>query len=599
MCGVHLLVDSTGKGEDSIQAMMEACQHRGPDQSSWMEVSKGIYLAANRLKTLDLRDQANQPLVNEEEEAYLSWNGFLYNYQELRSRLLIEGVVFESTSDGEVLLMWLIRKGREGVKQLQGMYAFAFVHKKKDQVILGRDPLGVKSLYFTQLRGILSCSSEIRCLLQANLLPKKLHLEQFLPYFYLRHVLPGDTFIRGIEELLPGELKTWNLKGVPLDVQEIPLEAPAPKRALTEKSFEKIMTDAVLKHFHADVPLGLILSGGADSTLLYHLWYRQTGRVLPTFTIGFEDAYRKKFRDAAFASKLVSSRKAFHQEVIISPEWFLETWLAYIRDLDHPVGDSASYLTWALARKAKGSVKILASGAGADELFGGYNRHLAYKKYLQNPGFWNWVASKSHMIPFMGKGFQRFLSGIHPSPQRTFMNFSALSILPDSLAKVLESRYAQGEQPFKNALEWDRKLYLVHDLLKIHDNACMAHGIEGRVPFLDWQVVDWSLRLGEKETMNAAPKFWIKALLRREGLTDFARRKKFGFGLPIREWLLEHAAVRNRVLSSVIDLGIQYQEMVPKEWIPLVQRPERYIASHSLLLFNLFVLSDWIKENHL
>ncbi|MDN3687166.1 asparagine synthase (glutamine-hydrolyzing) [Cyclobacterium jeungdonense] len=599
MCGVHLLVNSTGKGGESIQAMMEACQHRGPDHSSWMEVSKGIYLAANRLKILDLRDQANQPVVNEEEEAYLSWNGFLYNYQELKNQLLMEGVVFKSTSDGEVLLMWLIRKGREGVQQLQGMYAFAFVHTKKNQVILGRDPLGVKSLYFTQQKGILGCSSEIRCLLRADLVPKKLHQEQFLPYFYLRHVLPGDTFIRGIQELLPGELKTWNLKGEPLDAREIPLGVPAPKPALTEKGFEEIMTDAVLKHFHADVPLGLILSGGADSTLLYHLWYRQTGQVLPTFTIGFQDAYRKKFRDADFAAKLVSSRKAFHQEVIISPEWFLETWPAYIRDLDQPVGDSASYLTWALARKAKESVKILASGAGADELFGGYNRHLAYKRYLQNPIFWNGVAAKFKRIPLVGNTFQRFLSGIHPSPQRTFMNFASLSVLPDSLANALEGRYSLGEQLFKNALEWDRTLYLVHDLLKIHDNACMAHGIEGRVPFLDWKVVDWSLRLGEKEARNAAPKFWVKSLLKREGLTGFARRKKFGFGLPIKEWLVEHAAFRNKVLSSVIDLGIQYQEMVPEEWRPLVQRPERYISSHFLLLFNLFVLSDWIKENQL
>lgn len=599
MCGVHLLVSPYGKGDNSIEAMMEACRHRGPDHSSWVKVGEGIHLAANRLKTLDLRDQANQPLVNREEEAYLSWNGFLYNYQELKNELLSEGVVFESASDGEVLLMWLIRKGREGVKRLQGMYAFAFVYKKTNQILLARDPLGVKSLYFTQHKGVLACSSEIRCLLQAELIPTELHREQFSPYCYLRHVLPGQTFIKGIQELLPGELKTWDLRGGLLDVREIPFENLGSKPALSENGFEEIMKDAVLRHLHADVPIGLILSGGADSSLLYQLWYRQTGRVLPTFTIGFQHPYRKKFRDADFASTLVASQKAYHQEVVISPEWFLETWPAYIRDLDQPVGDSASYLTWALARRAKDSVKILISGAGADELFGGYNRHRAYKKYLNNPVFWNWAASHARSIPFLSKGLTRFLSGIHPSPHRTFMNFASLSVLPDSLGKALESRYAHGAQPFKNALEWDRKLYLVHDLLKIHDNACMAHGIEGRVPFLDWEVVDWSLRLSERETMNAAPKFWIKSLLRREGLAGFAGRKKFGFGLPIKEWLLEHAAFRNKVLSSVADLGRQYGEIVPEEWKSLVRHPERHMASHFLLLFNLFVLSDWIKENRL
>ncbi|NHE58458.1 asparagine synthase (glutamine-hydrolyzing) [Cyclobacterium plantarum] len=597
MCGVHLLVSTSGKNEDHITAMMQACQHRGPDHSSWEKVAAGVYLAANRLKTLDLREEANQPLFHKESGAFLSWNGFLYNYQDLRNQLIQEGVKFKSTSDGEVLLEWLLKKGKDGVKLVQGMYAFAFVHENK--VLLGRDPLGMKSLYFARNEYSLVCSSECRCLLASGLFPKKIDKYQVLPYFYLRHAMPRHSFYSGIEELAAGELREFDLDAGQTRSKHIDLLVSDQKPALNVNSFEEVLTDAVLKHFHADVPVGLILSGGADSTLLYHLWYKETGTSLPTFTVGFEYPYNRKYKDPEFASLLARKFGGLHHEVRISPEWFLENWPEYIRTLDQPVGDSAGFLTWAVAKKARESVKILISGVGADELFSGYNRHIAFRKFLKHPDFWLFAASLLSRVPVWGRGRKKFLSSIEDTAQRTFMNFAALNPLPDALAGVLDPFYPVGKDHFKNALEWDRKIYLVQDLLKIHDNACMSQGIEGRAPFLDWQVVDFSNRLSEQELLQTTSKFWIKSILKKNGLEKFANRRKLGFGLPLIEWLTRHPEFRNSVLSAIREFGQFHSELVPLEWRDLVKKPENYIAEHFLLLFNVFLLSGWMKANRL
>lgn len=597
MCGVHLLVSTSDKNKDSILTMMQACQHRGPDHSSWEKVATGVYVAANRLKTLDLREEANQPLLHEDTGAVLSWNGFLYNYQDLRNQLIEEGVTFKSTSDGEVLLEWLIRKGKGGVKFIQGMYAFAFVHQRR--VLLGRDPLGMKSLYIARNEEILACSSECRCLLESGLFPKKINKAQFLPYFYLRHALPQHSFYAGIDELAPGELMEIDLDSPKNQSDEIPIHVPGPGPSLDLESFEEILTNAVLKHFQADVPVGMILSGGADSSLLYHLWYKETGLTLPSYTVGFEHTYGGKYEDSGFAKRLAGKFGGHNQEVSLSPEWFLEHWPEYIEGLDQPVGDSAGFLTWAVAKKAKASVKILISGVGADELFSGYNRHIAFKQYLNHPEFWQWAAPLLKRVPFLGRGKQKFLSSIQGTAQRTFMNFAALSPLPEALADSLDPLYPKGNGDFKNALEWDRKMYMVQDLLKIHDNACMAHGIEGRAPFLDWQVVAMGIRLSEHDLLHSGSKFWIKSILKKNGLDCIARRKKLGFGLPLKEWLTGHSGFRDCVLGGVKEFGEHHSEQVPPEWRALVKQPDKFIAEQFLLLFNVFLLSGWMKANRL
>jgi asparagine synthase (glutamine-hydrolysing) len=598
MCGVNLVINNPVYGERAIRNMMEATRHRGPDHSAWMKVTEGSYLAGNRLKTLDLNAAANQPLTDEEKTVFLVWNGFLYNYQDLRNELLDQGDTFRTKSDGEVLLKWLKRFGAKGMSRLQGMFALAFVDKVKQEAIIARDPVGMKSLYYTHINNQLCCSSEVKAIQKSVEGVASFNESQALPYFYFRHAMPSESFIRGIKELLPGKVRSFDLQGRLKEERDLGTST-AFKKSGKSGDFQELLTDAVLKHFHADVPVGLILSGGADSALLYHTWYKETGIPIPTFTAVFGDKYKKKFQDGRFAEKLVNKYHGHHQQILITPEKFLANWPAYIGSLDQPVGDSAGFLTWMIAKRAGEDVKILVSGAGADELFGGYNRHKVFRYYLKYPKYFKLLSSFAHPSWPMGRSTRKLLASLDPDPGKTFMNFAALSPLPAALGNSMERYYPSKEPAYKAALQWDRSFYLINDILKIHDNACMVHGIEGRAPYLDWPLINLSEGLDEKKHLEMPPKFWIKGSLEKAGLGFISKRKKLGFGIPIREWMKDHEPFRKAVFSSVTKFEQQYTSLVPEEWRTLLKRPHKFAGENYLLLYNIFLLSDWLKENDL
>jgi asparagine synthase (glutamine-hydrolysing) len=260
------------------------------------------------------------------------------------------------------------------------------------------------------------------------------------------------------------------------------------------------------------------------------------------------------------------------------------------------VGDSAGFLTWMIGKKAKNQVKVLISGAGAEELWGGYQRHVAFSKYWEQHKFWSNWAGFFEKLP-LGREWKKFMSGIHPNPDQTFLNFSALQNPPADLVGDYERIFNANLPEYKRMLDFDRQVYLVQDVLKVHDNALMAHGIEGRSPYLDSSILGIWQKVEDPALLCGKP--WIKNLLQKNDLAWVADRRKFGFGLPLKEWLSAKGEYSTRVFSSLKGFDRSHGEKFPSAIRQILQRPEDGVKSQFLTLYNLFLLSEWVKLHRL
>ncbi|WP_111668805.1 asparagine synthase (glutamine-hydrolyzing) [Algoriphagus litoralis] len=591
MCGIHLIWGK-GASKDSIQRLVTSSQHRGPDQEAIYSPWTGLWVGVNRLQILHPGPDADQPFWSEDGKSLLLFNGEIYNFLELRSLLSKMGIDFITQSDTEVLLHYLRIFGAKGLEKLNGMFALIYIDLINKSVLVGRDRNGEKPLYYAQSPDSLIISSEIRGIAGARAhLPDWAQVEH---YFYFRAPSPGKTFHRGISAWKPGRYSTifrhdtfrWDT-----------LPAPEhPEEAISQELFGKTLENVVLNQFHADVPVGLLLSGGTDSSLLYSLWYKKTGTPLPTYTIQVEKKYRSKYADGNHSIRFAKQIPTAHQLIEIDQKIFLENWDEYLQSVDLPIGDSAGFLTWMIGKKAKSEVKVLISGAGADELWGGYQRHAAFERYLDQQAFWSKWAEFLEKFPF-GYHWKKFMSGIRPDPNQTFLNFSALQNPPLELIGDYERIFNSKLPEYKRMLDFDRQCYLVQDVLKVHDNALMAHGIEGRAPYLDLSMVKLWQQVNDPEMLSGKP--WIKHILRENDLGWVADRRKFGFGLPLKEWLSEGGEVSKRIFHTLRVFDQSHGQNFSAPVRQLLQNPESGAKTQFLTVYNLFLLAEWAKLQRL
>jgi asparagine synthase (glutamine-hydrolysing) len=585
MCGIHLIWGK-GANKDAIQKLVSSSHHRGPDQEAIYSPWVGLWIGVNRLQILHPGPDADQPFWSGDGKSLLIFNGEIYNFLELRKLLSKMGIDFITQSDTEVLLQYIRVFGAKGIEKLDGMFALIYVDLVSKSVLVAQDRNGEKPLYYAQSRDSLVISSEIRGI--ASLQNHAPDWEQVEHYFYFRAPSPGKTFHRGISAWKPGRYSTisrhdtfrWDTLPMPKAEKEVP----------SQPTFTKLLEKTVLNQFHADVPVGVLLSGGADSSLLYTLWYKKTGTPLPAFTIQVEKKYRKKYADGDHAIRFAKQIPTEHHLIDIDQKIFLENWDEYIQSVDLPIGDSAGFLTWMIGKKAKSQVKVLISGAGADELWGGYRRHQAFSRYWDQHAFWSKWARFLEKFPF-GSQWKKFLSGIRQDPNHTFLNFSALQNPPWEIICDYEPIFNTKLPEYKRMLDFDRQVFLVQDVLKVHDNALMAHGIEGRAPYLDLSMLKLWQQVEEPALLLGKP--WIKNILRENELGWIADRKKFGFGLPLKEWLSENGEFSKKVYRSLREFDQSYGLNFSSPVRQLIQNPEKGAKTHFLTLYNLFLLAEW------
>lgn len=530
--------------------MLHRIEHRGPDatHSLTVQLPQGsAYLGHHQLRIIDPSPHNKQPFTSPDGRYSLIYNGELYNYQALRNSLRQSGVKFRTNGDTEVLLHWLIVYGRKGLSELNGMFAFVFVDKHTGDILMARDRFGVKPFYYSATEnGFLACS-EIKGLLASELIPKIPNVTQIGHYLRYRHALSPETFFQGIYEV-PAGTSIW------MTAQE---SYPSPLPFATEHESEdsgmpelKAVKDTLLtaleRQLIADVPLGIFLSGGIDSTLILAFMRELGQKHVPAFVMGADPSLGALgSNDLTYARKAAAQYGAELTEITI-PGDLLNRVDHYAASLDQPIADSAGMLTSLLSQQAVTSVKVVLSGAGADELFGGYERHLAFQRYLTHR---NWLVPMApilkagtslfpdafaHPLRKKARLVRKFLNAIDPDPRITFNQFRSLQINTDSTTNGWPSEITSS----LDATLWqDQHHYLISDILAMSDQTTMAHGLEMRVPFLDNDLAALTRRLGGKAMLRQGRKWILKELLSDLGGEAFVHRPKEGFGIPAVRWL--------------------------------------------------------------
>jgi asparagine synthase (glutamine-hydrolysing) len=614
VCGINLFIDKKNNSDESIiRKMNAATRHRGPDASRFGKYQfsgNSIFIGNNRLKIIDTSDDANQPFLSADGRYCLSFNGEIYNYKELRHSLS-RHYSFRTGSDSEVLLYQLIEYGTKGLAALNGMFAFVLYDSQTGSILIARDRHGIKPVYYSSNENFFLVSSEIKGLLASGLISKELNSAQIPHYLKYKYAQRPETFYKNIYELEPGYLIEATINS--FQITKWHTENQEQKKCDNSSGIisdiKQLLIKSVERQLQSDVPNGIFLSGGIDSTLLLAI-AKELGIKLPSFSI-INSAEDRQFGtdDYLYARRAANLYNSEHHEISIHSE-ILKHSEELFQQLDQPIGDSALLLTWLISDKASPSVRVALSGAGADEWFAGYNRHWAYKKYLtyfyEKDSFIKIAHRLSDIIPDgfshplrkQARLWNKFSSEISSNPIETYNNFRSQNFHsdfnPSGEIKEYEKKLTK-EKLLQNALSKDRNEYLVSDILMLTDKMSMLKGLEVRVPYLDNDLTQYLSALPPELLLQKGRKWILKELLKNMGGKEFTHRSKEGFGMPIGKWikeeknsfLLEH--VRNK--KSYVYNYVPYEEVTT-----MLNEHLSGKADYSSSLWSLIVLTNWLQK---
>ena len=552
MCGICGIATTGGAVDPArLAAMSETLVHRGPD-SEGSFVDGGVGLAARRLAIIDL-ETGDQPIGNEDGRIQVVQNGELYNYRELRRDLERAGHRFATHGDTEVLVHLYEEHGLDFAERLRGMFAVALWDAPRRRLVLARDRYGIKPLYYREVAGELAFASELRALPRGEIDLDA--VEAFLAF----NCIPAPlTIFRETRKLPPGHVLAWQDGRLELTRFARPAPVPADQvrredeAELTEELRARLR-DSVRAHLVADVPVGVLLSGGIDSATLTALAAAESTEPVRTFSIGFEERSFDELADARLVAERYGTR---HEELVLRPDAALLL-PALAEAFDEPFADSSALPTYLVSKLAAEHVKVALSGEGGDELFGGYYTYTAdllASRYgalarLARP-LVERLPSSSAKASFDYKA-KRFVRAAHLPPLerhhawKEIFSAEARTELTGRRSEfdpldLLRTRFAEteGAEVLARLQDVDLGIYLVDDLLAKTDRASMAHSLEARVPFLDPLVTNFALALPTEHKARGLRK---KVLLRKAVAplvpAPLLRRRKRGFSIPAAAWL--------------------------------------------------------------
>lgn len=545
MCGIVGLVTKKEK-ENTIKLMSDRIKHRGPDGDGYF-IDGDVALGHRRLSIIDL-STGDQPMFNEDGSVVTVFNGEIYNYQELKEELIALGHDFKTKSDTEVLVHGYEEWHTDLPKHLRGMFAFAIYDKNKNEVFLARDNFGIKPLYFAKMNDTFMFASEIKAFLDVPDFEKIFNESILETYLEFSFVPTNETFFKGVHRLdagcsllyKDGEIKLN--KYFKLDFKE---ENMSFEDAV--KNISDVMKDSVEKHLIADVEVGSFLSSGIDSSYIVSL-----AKPDKTYTVGYEN---KKYDETMYAKDLAEKLGIKNESKIITKEEYLENISKIMYHLDEPTSDPAAISLYFVAKLASKDLKVVLSGEGADEFFGGYNYYreeVDYKFYNKLPYCVRHVIGKIASIFPEGRGFNFLvrrgekLENSYIGVNRNFSSKMAKKVLKNNYELKAIDVTKDVYNEFKNYSNIDKmqaidiNFWLMKDILLKADRMTMASSIEGRVPFIDKEVFKVASHLPfDYKVTKENTKVALRAAAKEVIPTEAYKKKKLGFPVPVREWIKE------------------------------------------------------------
>ena len=618
MCGINILYSSKSIDRDGIiKKMNHSISHRGPDNSDFYS-DDYISLGHTRLSIVGLSNNGNQPMFSNNERYIIVFNGEIYNFNELKSKLNYN---FTTTTDTEVVLASYLKWGEKCVNYFNGMFAFAIWDKFEKELFVARDRLGIKPLYYYFDKSTFIFSSEIRSILRSNLVDKKLCIQGLNEYLKYQTVNYPNTIIRDIKVLEPAssivfrnykiikKSKYWFPNKKPIDINGYSYNK------LKNKVLQELTTSVELRMF-SDVDSGAFLSGGVDSSTMVGLMSKLSNKKIKTFNISFDD---NEYSESKYARLVSKQFNTDHTEINLKPEDFLNYIPNALNDMDHPSGDGPN--SWVVSKFTREQgVKMVFSGLGGDELFAGYKSFKRLKKlndfkFIQNsPNFLKNIISKSINTLNSNLAAAKIENLLKMNKYDFKENYllTRQSLLDSQLNKILKPKYYHSnindrilinDYGFDNShfiskvSTADFDSYMNNVLLRDTDQMSMAHGLEVRVPFLDHNLVDLILAINDK---NKYPKTTKKLLIDSlQGLLPkyVYDRPKMGFTFPWEKWLKnELFEFSDNLIKSLSKRKFFNQAEIENLWLDFCN--ESPISSFSRI-WPLIVLEYWLEKNEI
>lgn len=605
ICGIYGMDD-----RHLVKKMTKIMSHRGPDDSGYYFDEK-IGLGHRRLSIIDLKT-GRQPIYNEDQSAVIVFNGEIYNFRELRDELEKKGHEFSTNTDTEVIVHLYEEYGPDCVSYLNGFFAFAIWDGKR--LFIARDRAGIKNVYYSVHNDKFIFASEYKAILTADFIKRKVNLQSLDRYISLRYVPGNETMLEGIHKLPPGHHMT--VEGGSVKIKRYwNLELKAKRSNQYSRELRELLEDSVKRRMISDVPVGAYLSGGIDSSSIVTMMSRLTDE-LKTFSIGFNSEFDETSNAREVAEDLGTDHHEFYVKKGAGKLLPKIVW-----HMDDPLGDTAIISNYLLAQEARKHVKVVLSGEGADELFGGYMQHkyMNYLRLMPNSARFLSPAAKAlpvkvldkllHYPASMGEvGRQRLYSlasNIQDKPAAyvqlvslfghddKIKLYDKLKGMENNLRDEISKKFSKDL--LSSTLDHEFRTWLPDDILFKLDKITMANGLEGRVPFLDHRIIELASRMPNNiKIRGGTEKYILRKAMKKVLPPRVCRRKKHAFYMPVNQWFGKEV---NEIAKNILD-----EKRVAKRGYFRYPAIRKIIAGHKKefiyekQMMSLLILEMWHNE---